>query len=421
MTSPAVKAWTSFLLAAIALYGSFTIWKVYKANNIAAATARREAPAEAAQPLSEVLPPVPLDEFTFIDSAGEPFAMRQLAGKVWVASYFFATCPGFCLQMNQEIAKIVRDLADDDVTFVSFTVDPENDTPDELRQYAQRMQADPRRWVFLTGKQESIQELGQQYLKMPATREHNDKLVLIGRDARVHGFFSSRDPQQVKKLKQKIAECAAAPPAEIRDAEAEKVGLVENPRQSRLSLRERTSLRAAEGDVASTVPRGAAMTATLLAEADIWRILPAADATLNAIAAVLLVVGYALIKQGRELAHQRVMLTAFGVSVAFLACYLTYHIGGRLAGREEVKFIGPPEIRRVYLGILLSHVLLAFTVPVLSIITIWLGLKDRRAAHRRLARWTFPIWLYVSVTGVVIYLMLYHAYAPSAGHRIIVP
>ncbi|MGH7140237.1 MAG: SCO family protein, partial [Pirellulales bacterium] len=189
MTSPAVKAWTSFLLAAIALYGSFTIWKVYKANNIARATQRQQRAAEATKPLSEALPPVPLGEFTFVDSEGEPFSMQQLAGKVWVASYFFATCPGFCLQMNQEIAKIVRDLADEDVTFVSFTVDPENDTPEELKQYAQRMQADPRHWVFLTGNQADIQELGQQYLKMPATKEHNDKLVLVGRDARVHGFY----------------------------------------------------------------------------------------------------------------------------------------------------------------------------------------------------------------------------------------
>lgn len=156
------------------------------------------------------------------------------------------------------------------------------------------------------------------------------------------------------------------------------------------------------------------MNVHLLAAADLWRILPAADATLNAVAAVLLVIGYRLIKRGHEVAHKRVMLAAFGVSSAFLACYLTYHIGGRLAGREEVRFAGPAGVRQVYLGILISHVLLAFTVPVLSIITIWLGLKDRRESHRRFARWTFPVWLYVSITGVIIYFMLYHLYAPSS-------
>lgn len=213
MTSPAVKAWLSFLLVALALYGSFTIWKVYKAN-ITAAETRREPPSQTKSP-GDVLGPVPLDRFTFIDSEGEPFSMEQLKGKVWVASYFFATCPGFCLQMNQEIAAIARDLADEEVTFVSFTVDPENDQPEQLSEYAERMQAEPRRWMFLTGEMKVIQELGQQYLKMPATKEHNDKLVLVGRDARIQGFFSSRDPQQVRKLKLKIADCVAAPsPAE---------------------------------------------------------------------------------------------------------------------------------------------------------------------------------------------------------------
>jgi uncharacterized membrane protein YozB (DUF420 family) len=157
------------------------------------------------------------------------------------------------------------------------------------------------------------------------------------------------------------------------------------------------------------------------AEADIWRILPAADATLNAVAAVLLVTGYRLIKQGRELAHKRVMLAAFGVSTVFLACYLTYHIGARLSGRGELRFAGPPPINYVYYAILISHVLLAFTVPVLAIATIWLGLKDRRDAHRRLAWWTFPIWLYVSVTGVVIYVLLYHVYPPASASLIIEP
>lgn len=160
------------------------------------------------------------------------------------------------------------------------------------------------------------------------------------------------------------------------------------------------------------------MIESLFAEADIWRILPAADATLNAIAATLLVVGFLLIKQGRERAHKWVMLSAFGVSTVFLACYLTYHIGGRLAGREELRFTEPSPIRYIYFTILISHVLLAFTVPVLAIRTIWLGLKDRRESHRRWAWWTFPIWLYVSVTGVVIYVLLYHVYPPSSANLI---
>jgi len=139
------------------------------------------------------------------------------------------------------------------------------------------------------------------------------------------------------------------------------------------------------------------------------------NATLNAAATVLLVVGLVLIKQGRVTAHKRVMLSAFGVSTVFLVCYLWYHY---LVG--SVKFTHPGAVRYVYYTILLSHVLLAFTVPVLAIWTIYLGLRaekgtvpDYRARHRRLAHWTYPIWLYVSVTGVLVYWMLYHLWPPQ--------
>ena len=137
--------------------------------------------------------------------------------------------------------------------------------------------------------------------------------------------------------------------------------------------------------------------------------LPTVNAALNAAATVLLVTGLVLIKRGRETAHKRAMLAAFVVSMMFLACYLAYH-----AQAGHVKFSGPEPVRSIYLAILGSHVLLAATVPFLAGTTIYLGLRDRRAGHRRLAVWTFPIWLYVSITGVVIYLMLYHLYPPAS-------
>ncbi|HEX5446055.1 MAG TPA: SCO family protein [Pirellulales bacterium] len=199
MTSPAVKAWLTVLLLAVGAYGSFTLWKVYQAH---ATTADAAPPAAGLDALS----PVPLEDFTFTDSDGRPFAMEQLRGKVWIASYFFATCPGFCLQMNQEIAALARELADQDVTFVSFTVDPENDTPEKLKEYRERMGADADRWVFLTGELDEIRALGQKWLKMPVSKDHNDKLVVVGRDGRIKGFFASRDAVQVKLLKKKLPE-----------------------------------------------------------------------------------------------------------------------------------------------------------------------------------------------------------------------
>jgi putative membrane protein len=152
-----------------------------------------------------------------------------------------------------------------------------------------------------------------------------------------------------------------------------------------------------------------ALGALLLATAAAPPALATADAILNATATVLLVSGYVLIKRRREKAHKWVMLSALGVSIAFLTCYLTYHLTN-----EPVKFAGSGAIWWAYIVILVSHVILAATVPVLAIWTVVLGLKDRRSAHRKLAWWTFPIWLYVSVTGVVVYWMLYHLYPPSA-------
>ena len=130
--------------------------------------------------------------------------------------------------------------------------------------------------------------------------------------------------------------------------------------------------------------------------------LPAVNATLNGIAAVLLAIGYTLIRKKRIQAHKRVMLTAFSVSVVFLACYLFYHYNAGVVYYQKTGII-----RYVYLTILTTHTILAVITPVLAIITLRRGLRMDVTRHRAIARWTFPIWMYVSVTGVVVYLMLY--------------
>ncbi|MFQ5748620.1 MAG: DUF420 domain-containing protein [Planctomycetota bacterium] len=140
--------------------------------------------------------------------------------------------------------------------------------------------------------------------------------------------------------------------------------------------------------------------------------LPTLNAALNGSAAVLLITGFRLIRRGREPAHKRVMLAAFGCSILFLASYLTFHFQ---AGR--VTFVGGAGARELYLALLLSHTLLAALVPFLALRTIWLGLRGRRRKHRFWARITLPIWLYVSVTGVLIYLILYHWTGSAAAAR----
>ena len=140
--------------------------------------------------------------------------------------------------------------------------------------------------------------------------------------------------------------------------------------------------------------------------------LPHVNAALNALATLLLVAGYVLIKRRQEAAHKWTMLGCFAVSAVFLACYLTYHLS-LPGGSKRFPSYPPTAVRYAYYGILISHIVLAAAVPFLAIATIWLGLADRRRAHRKLAWWTFPIWLYVSVTGVIVYLMLYQIYTPT--------
>ena len=130
--------------------------------------------------------------------------------------------------------------------------------------------------------------------------------------------------------------------------------------------------------------------------------LPALNAFLNATAAVLLVIGYSLIRAGQIRRHRAVMISACVVSTLFLASYVIYH-----ANIGSKPFQGRGTIRIVYFTILLTHVILAAAVVPMALITLTRGLRSRFDRHVRIARWTFPIWLYVSVTGVIVYLMLY--------------
>jgi putative membrane protein len=133
--------------------------------------------------------------------------------------------------------------------------------------------------------------------------------------------------------------------------------------------------------------------------------LPALNASLNALASVFLVIGYVLIRTGRREAHKRCMLTALTTSALFLISYVIYH-----ANAGSVRFAGTGAIRVVYFAVLIPHVILAATILPLALMTTARGLRGDYQRHVRIARWTLPLWLYVSVTGVIVYAMLYHLY-----------
>lgn len=130
--------------------------------------------------------------------------------------------------------------------------------------------------------------------------------------------------------------------------------------------------------------------------------LPAVNASLNGLAGILLIAGYALIRSGRREQHRRVMIAAFATSTLFLVCYVVYHLQV-----GNVRFVRQGFVRPLYFTILISHVTLAATVPLLALVTLSRGLAGKYPKHRAIARWTFPIWMYVSVTGVLVYVLLY--------------
>ena len=130
--------------------------------------------------------------------------------------------------------------------------------------------------------------------------------------------------------------------------------------------------------------------------------LPAVNASLNALSGVLLLCGYTMIRLRRIETHRKFMIAAFVTSSLFLVCYIVYH-----AQVGSVRFTRQGFVRPLYFTILITHVTLAATVVPLAIVTLSRGLKARYPQHRRIARWTFPIWLYVSVTGVLVYVLLY--------------
>ncbi len=131
--------------------------------------------------------------------------------------------------------------------------------------------------------------------------------------------------------------------------------------------------------------------------------LPTVNATLNTISAVLLSIGFLMIRRRNIVAHRNCMIAAFVVSGLFLTSYLIYHYYS-----GSTPFEGNGWIRSVYFAVLIPHIILAALILPLALITLYFALRKRFTKHRRIARWTLPIWLYVSVTGIIVYWMLYH-------------
>lgn len=321
-------------------------------------------PTRAAHDLTDAYPP--LNSFRFNERSGRVVTDADLADRVWVASFVFTRCKLSCPRISTAMKSLQDDLlADTGVQLVSFSVDPDHDTPEALARYADSFAADPQRWWFLSGPKPETFELIREGFKLgvapmdPSDPKfelmdiaHSEKLALVDRGNRVVGLFAAEDPAEVDLLVTKAR---------------------------RLDL--------------AWVTR-----------------LPAVNASLNGLATILLLTGLVLIRTGRRQAHMACMAATVAVSAVFLACYLVYHV--KIEG--GVPFRGVGAFRWVYFTILISHVVLAIVALPLILLTLYRAIRRRFDRHSRVARATFPVWLYVSITGVVVYLMLYQIHVPTS-------
>ena len=302
-----------------------------------------------------------LGSFRMTERSGRVVTEADLAGDVWVSAFIFTRCPMSCPRISAVMKTLQGPLGDLGVRLVSVSVDPEFDTPAVLARYADGLGADPSRWWFLTGNPEETVDLILNRFHLPVARNagveatpdaeaeaeavrHSPRLVLVDRGNKVDGYYDSDDPAEVEKLIKKARRLAS------------------------------------------------------------WaRHLPAVNATLNGTCAVLLLVGWSLILRKRARGHAACQIAAVAVSSVFLACYLVYHFQV-----TSVPFRGVGWPRFAYFTILFSHTALA-TLGVVPLVGLTLTRALRKQFHRHaaIAGVTFPIWLYVSITGVVIYWMLY--------------
>lgn len=210
MKSSALIFWVTLAIVGSAAYGSWLAWRKIQQNDVAVApdtsAARKRLPPPEGPPIKG---------FTLIDTNGEEFDSKKLKGHVWIGSFFFTFCPLECRQLNQEIKNLHDAFKKTDLQFVSITCDPETDTPEMLKDYAMRFEADPKRWHFLTGDFDYIQKIGRDvFLQDVREREHRNSALVIDRNGRIRASVDLLDPVKVAELKAMLKELLKEPVAE---------------------------------------------------------------------------------------------------------------------------------------------------------------------------------------------------------------
>jgi protein SCO1/2/putative membrane protein len=329
-----------------------------------------------------------LGPFQLVERSGQAKSQRDLADRVCIFSFIFTRCQLSCPRISSLMKSLQSKLEGSSVLLVSLSVDPEHDSPAVLKDYASRFGAEPDRWWFLTGPRAEIYRLIRERFKLSVMENpgqlpegkgetilHSDRLALVDH-GRLVGLYDSTDASALEAL---------------------------------IGQARRRALP------------------------DWVRTLPTVNASLNALCTLLLVAGWSFIRGvssprsfagssdqsaarpekllslGRVRAHRTCMLLAVFTSALFLGSYLVYHFQAR-----SVPYQGQGPVRWLYFTILLSHTVLAtLGVVPLVLFTLVYAARGQFSRHRQIAAVTLPIWLYVSVTGVVVYLMLYQLPVPS--------
>lgn len=360
--------------------------------------------------------PAGIQDFSLTDRTGEMVTKKTLLGRQWVAGFIFTRCKGPCPAVVGQM-KILQERTG--VTMVTFSVQPEVDTPAVLKNFATEYVPKTKPdvdgkvpyWYWLTGDRAMIYGLIGKSFKMPVAQVegadagsaviHSNNLMHVDEEGRVLGKYNALEPAEMALLRRilegkdprgKMVTGSTSPPEgtpiEVEGGQA--AGLTFTRSKSD-EADQHAEDEAAPNQHGKDVPE--------------WvRSLPALNASLNGLATVLLITGYVLIKQKHAHSHKVCMLASFGTSIVFLVFYAIYHV--MIGGSKP--FSGTGAIRILYFAILIPHIILAAAVPVLASMTIYRAYRGQWDRHKRIAKITFPIWVYVSITGVVIYFMLYH-------------
>ncbi len=301
-------------------------------------------------------------EFEFEERRGGRLAREDLLGEPWLVAFIFTRCATICPAMTHELSRAHSALEGIDAKVVAISIDPDHDTPEVLTEYASHFDGGlSDQWLFLSGDEESTYDFIRTSFKLGVERvdeadpglavSHSSMICAVDSAGKIRGYYNGTTPEGTDMAVRRVRYLAG---------------------------------------VAPTVSA-----------------LPTLNAFLNGVAALLLVLGLVAIKAGNKERHALLMRLAFAVSAAFLASYLYYHFVVIPSQGGPVRFSGSGVTRVAYLTLLLTHVLGAIINLPMVLRTFWLAHKERWEDHKWWAKRTLPLWLYVSVTGVLVYLVLY--------------